>query len=440
MLHRLSASSRQMLARLGVRFQLVATAQRLYLTDPVTPGLVFFLPHGTRLVNQLVTFMKHQQQRHGFEEVITPLIYRKSLWETLGHWENYHLDMFRVEGEDQEKEVYGLKPMNCPGHCVMFKRIDRLVHELPVRFSDFLLLHRNEASGALSGLTRVRRFHQDDGHIFCTQAQMELELHNTLRLVETVYRVFGLDKYRLQLLTRPEKAIGTDEQWAAAEQALTLVLERLGKPWLEKPGDGAFYGPKIDISVTDAAGKEHQVATIQLDFQLPQRFELEYQLENNTLERPVMIHRAVFGLLERFLAILIDHYGGKWPFWLSPRQCLVVPLTSAHEEYARQVAAQLRGSVVSGPLDEAAPLTAHSFHVDVDERAESVGYRIKEAYKKAYNYIAVVGDQEMRDGTVTLRTRGSKAKEVVPVDQVLRLFHHAEALYALETPVAALVP
>ncbi|ODQ79311.1 hypothetical protein BABINDRAFT_180495 [Babjeviella inositovora NRRL Y-12698] len=408
----------------------ISHKQQLYLTDPVTPGSIFFLPHGTRLINKLVSFMKHQQLKHGFHEVITPLIYKKQLWEQSGHWDNYKDDMFKVEGTDIEKELYGLKPMNCPGHCLVFKKIDRSVGELPLRFSDFSSLHRNEASGALSGLTRVRRFHQDDGHIFCTGEQVKAEIDNTLTLINTVYRTFDLNEYRLLLSTRPEKYIGSVEEWNLAESNLKEVLETTGREWSINEGDGAFYGPKIDVLLKDHTGKEHQVATIQLDFQLPARFELKYKSSSNSMERPIMIHRAVFGSLERFLAILIDHYDGKWPFWMNPRQAIVIPVSlDKHGAFAEQVAAQLRGDIVDGNINTAAPLTGHHFHVDVDTRNETVGSRTKDAIAKSYSYIVMVGDKEVESQTISMRSRSSRKITSMTVDEAARTFVELEKKY-----------
>eukprot|EP00835_Amoeboradix_gromovi_P000351 NODE_12_length_45166_cov_0.552511.p6 type:complete len:565 gc:universal NODE_12_length_45166_cov_0.552511:27322-25628(-) len=272
-----------------------------------SPGSAFFLPHGTRVYNKLVDYMKEQYRKRGFHEVITPNMYNTRLWETSGHWMNYQENMFSF---DVEKEKFALKPMNCPGHCLMFKNRDRSYRELPLRLADFGVLHRNEFSGALSGLTRVRRFCQDDAHIFCTINQIKQEMLGCLDFLKEVYGVFGF-KFDLRLSTRPEKYLGEVETWNEAEKLLQSALDEFGNPWTINEGDGAFYGPKIDITVKDALNRSHQCATIQLDFQLPQRFGLEYRSETG-LDRPVMIHRAILGSVERMFAVLLEHYAGKW--------------------------------------------------------------------------------------------------------------------------------
>lgn len=414
----------------------ISNKQLLYVTDPVTPGSVFFLPHGTRIFNKLVNFMKHQQLKYGFQEVITPLIYKTKLWEQSGHWQNYKDDMFKVVGNDPSKEEdmheYGLKPMNCPGHCVIFSKFERSYNELPVRLSDFSSLHRNEASGALSGLTRVRRFHQDDGHIFCEMAQIREEITNTVNLIKNTYSVFGIRGAAVEFLlsTRPDKFMGEIPAWDEAERQLSHVLDETagaGK-WHVRPGDGAFYGPKIDVMLTDAFEKKHQVGTIQLDFQLPARFELEYiSAENNERKRPIMIHRAVFGSLERFFAILLDHYQGKWPFWLNPRQAVVIPVSDKHVDVANEVRNSLVGEVVGD--FEVAPLTGHHFHVDVDARSETVGQRIKEAVKKGYSYLILVGDKDIASGTISVRTRDDRKVVNMKAEELYAKFVEHEKNY-----------
>lgn len=417
----------------------VSNKQQLFITDPISPGSVFFLPNGTKIFNKLVNFMKLQQQnKYGFEEVITPLIYRKTLWEQSGHWENYKDDMFRVEGHDVNKEEYGLKPMNCPGHCIVFKRFDRSYNELPLRFSDFSPLHRNEASGALSGLTRVRKFHQDDGHIFCTPEQVEEEISKCLQLVDMCYtRIFPLGAentptvYSLRLSTRPEdKYIGDLKVWDHAEDVLKHILNNSGKSWSISEGDGAFYGPKIDVLVSDHTGKSHQVATIQLDFQLPERFNLKYKDKDNTYKRPIMIHRAVFGSVERFMAMLIDSNGGKWPFWLNPRQCMVIPVNTKSKEMceaADAIAKKLRGEDTAA--DEPVQLNSFHFNADVDSRAEPVGYRIKDALVRNYSYLVIVGEKELESGKFAIRTRESRKLEYLNADEIFEKFSELERNY-----------
>lgn len=267
------------------------------------------------------------------QEVVSPNIYNTKLWETSGHWQHYSDNMFSFE---IEKEKYALKPMNCPGHCLIFANTSRSWRELPYRMADFGVLHRNELSGALTGLTRVRRFQQDDAHIFCAPEMIEDEIHGCLEFLSAVYDTFGF-QYSLNLSTRPEKFLGEVALWDQAEQQLKNSLEKFGQPWKLNEGDGAFYGPKIDITVTDALRRQHQCATIQLDFQLPIRFDLQFVSESGEKRRPVIIHRAILGSVERMIAILTESFGGKWPFWLSPRQCMVVPVAPPFDAYAKEV-------------------------------------------------------------------------------------------------------
>lgn len=421
----------------------ISNKQLLYITDPVTPGSIFFLPHGTRIFNKLVHFMKNQQLKYGFQEVITPLIYKTKLWEVSGHWDNYKDDMFKVIGNDLTKEEdseeahlheYGLKPMNCPGHCLIFSKFERSYNELPIRLSDFSSLHRNEASGALSGLTRVRRFHQDDGHIFCEMDQIHQEITNTINLIKDTYNVFGIDSTKdvdFFLSTRPEKFIGDAQTWDEAESQLASVLDTTaGKnKWSIREGDGAFYGPKIDILLTDAFNKKHQVGTIQLDFQLPARFELKYISRNGERDnQPIMIHRAVFGSLERFFAILLDHYQGKWPFWINPRQAIIIPVSDKHHEAAEKLQKQLVGDIVNSE-SSIAPMTGYNFFVDVDRRSETVGNRIKDAVKKGYSYILMVGDKDIENGTVAIRSRDGRKVENKTVEEIYEKFVLLEKQY-----------
>ncbi|CAN1321087.1 Threonine--tRNA ligase, mitochondrial 1, partial [Linum perenne] len=309
-----------------------------------SPGSWFFLPHGTRIYNKLQGFIKSQYRERGYDEVKSPNMYNMKLWETSGHAANYRENMFLL---DIEKQEFGLKPMNCPGHCLMFQHRVRSYRELPLRMADFGALHRNEASGALTGLTRVRRFQQDDAHIFCRESQVNFSsilcLTVPFHLQIRIHYVPGF-----MLTQRPEKYLGKLETWDKAEAALTEALNEFGKPWQIDEGDGAFYGPKIDISVSDALKRKFQCATLQLDFQLPDRFELEYSAEDEAkLERPVMIHRAILGSVERMFAILLEHYKGKWPFWLSPRQAIVCPVSAKSMDYAKQVSFVFSSSVFS---------------------------------------------------------------------------------------------
>jgi threonyl-tRNA synthetase len=339
--------------------RVVGPHQELFFFHPLSPGSCFFLPHGTRVYNALMDLIREKYWEYEYTEVITPNVYNFDLWRTSGHAAHYKDAMFSFT---VEKEEFGMKPMNCPGHCLMFRERVRSYRELPMRYADFGVLHRNELSGALSGLTRVRRFQQDDAHIFCRPEQIQEEVLGFLRLMDSVYTTFGLS-YEANLSTRPEGFLGEIALWDRAEAALTAALDAFGKPWALNPGDGAFYGPKIDITVFDALRRKFQCATVQLDFQLPIRFNLMYVSDKASLaatdapaaepgaqaaadlglrERPVIIHRACLGSVERMLGILTEHYAGKWPLWLSPRQAMVVPLGSAFVPYANEVRARLR--------------------------------------------------------------------------------------------------
>jgi threonyl-tRNA synthetase len=409
------------------------------------------------MFNKLTNFLRAQYEHFGFQEVITPTIYKKSLWEKSGHWENYADDMYSVtgrgaSGETHEAQIgrdeeYGLKPMNCPGHCLLFASKQRSYRELPIRYADFSPLHRNEISGALSGLTRVRRFHQDDGHIFCRPSQIRDEISRTLDFVKLTYKVLGLGPYRLALSTRPsDHFIGTVEEWDNAEDALQRSLDESGLEWTLNKGDGAFYGPKIDIILKDSDGKEHQTATIQLDFQLPKRFELEYQtpapgmeLNNAAVEAsglnqgpatPVLIHRAVLGSVERIMALLIEHYHSRWPFWLNPRQVIILTVNDEKStvEFARHAARVISGydtQYVTGSSSEKEIQASHfhgsSVSVDVDDSPRSLGKKLSEARRKRYGVVAVVGKEDLDSGTLTVDVSGiPDSRGLVRSDRMLR--------------------
>lgn len=402
----------------------LATEQELFMTSKYSPGSPLFLPNGAKMFNKLTNFLRTQYANFGFDEVITPTIYKKSLWEKSGHWENYADDMYAVTGRGAsgeregrqigEDEEYGLKPMNCPGHCLIFASKKRSYRDLPIRYADFSPLHRNEVHGALSGLTRVRRFHQDDGHIFCRPGQIQEEISRTLDFVRLTYKTLGLGPYRLALSTRPtDHFIGTVEEWDNAEGALKKSLDESGQLWEVNEGDGAFYGPKIDVILRDSEGKEHQTATIQLDFQLPKRFELEYQAPAPELESqgltttdqrllavegpvtPVLIHRAVLGSVERIMALLIEHYNGHWPFWLNPRQVIIVTVNDSQPvvEFAKKCQNLISG-LNSGQAKERAFSPFERISVDVDSSPRFLKKKILEAKQKRYAVIAVVGNRE----------------------------------------------
>uniref|UniRef100_A0A452VJK9 threonine--tRNA ligase n=1 Tax=Ursus maritimus TaxID=29073 RepID=A0A452VJK9_URSMA len=349
-----------------------------------------------------VFILKEEYHRRNFTEVLSPNIYNSRLWETSGHWQHYSENMFAF---DIEKDTFALKPMNCPGHCLMFAHRPRSWREMPIRFADFGVLHRNELSGTLSGLTRVRRFQQDDAHIFCTVEQIEEEINGCLQFLQSVYSTFGFS-FQLNLSTRPENFLGEVELWDEAEKQLQNSLVEFGKPWKMNPGDGAFYGPKIDIKIKDAIGRYHQCATIQLDFQLPIRFNLTYVSKDGDDKRnPVIIHRAILGSVERMIAILSENYGGKWPFWLSPRQVMVIPVGPTCEKYALQVS--------SAFFEE-------GFMADVDlDHSCTLNKKIRNAQLAQYNFILVVGEKEKTNNAVNVRTRDNKIHGEISVTSAI---------------------
>uniref|UniRef100_A0A8C6WB44 threonine--tRNA ligase n=1 Tax=Nannospalax galili TaxID=1026970 RepID=A0A8C6WB44_NANGA len=369
----------------------IGKEQELFFFHDLSPGSCFFLPRGAFIYNTLTDFIREEYHRRNFTEVLSPNVYNSKLWEASGHWQHYSENMFTF---DVEKDIFALKPMNCPGHCLMFAHRPRSWREMPVRFADFGVLHRNELSGTLSGLTRVRRFQQDDAHIFCTVEQIEEEIKGCLEFLQSVYSTFGFS-FQLNLSTRPENFLGEIEMWEEAEKQLQNSLMEFGKPWKMNPGDGAFYGPKIDIKIKDAIGRYHQCATIQLDFQLPIRFNLTYvSKDGDDKKRPVIIHRAVLGSVERMIAILLENYGGKWPLWLSPRQVMVIPVGPTCENYALQVYSEF--------FEE-------GFMADVDlDDSCTLNKKIRNAQLAQYNFILVVGEKEKINNAVNIRTRDNK--------------------------------
>jgi threonyl-tRNA synthetase len=350
------------------------------------PGAAFWLDKGTTLYNTLANYMRDVLFPAGYVEVKTPLIYNKALWERSGHWKHYKENMFLVESE---QETMSVKPMNCPGHFLAFASQVHSYRDLPVRFHEQTPLHRNEASGVLSGLTRVRQFSQDDAHCFITPEQIGDEVERLIRLVQRVYTDFDLP-YTAKLSTMPDDHMGDVETWAHAEAQLKAALERAGIPFTVNEKDGAFYGPKIDFDVTDAIGRKWQCATIQLDYMQPVNFDLKYTGADNTEHRPVVVHRAIFGSFERFIAILIEHYAGAFPLWLAPVQAVVLPISDRHLDYGVSVRERLR---------------AAGLRAGLDERQEKIGYKIREAQLQKIPYMLVVGDKEVADGTVSVRSR-----------------------------------
>jgi len=400
----------------------IGLKQDLFFFDELSPGSCFFLPHGGRIYTKLCESIRQQLWVRGYDEVVTPNMYNMNLWHTSGHAAKYKENMFCLDIEGQE---FGLKPMNCPGHCLMFKHSMRSYRELPLRFADFGVLHRNELSGALTGLTRVRRFQQDDAHIFCSVAQIREEVCGCLDMIKTVYDWLGMD-FALKLSTKPEFALGNPQTWDTAEaymaEALDEFQHKVGKKWSLNPGDGAFYGPKIDVQVFDALKRAHQCATVQLDFVQPERFDLKYMAGASgaegdkaeggsdaapSFERPVMIHRAVLGSVERMMAILTEHFAGKWPFWLSPRQALVVPVSKHHAEYASSVQRKLR---------------AAGYHADVDLSSRTLNKMVREGQLAQYNFILVVGGDEAASESVNVRTRDNEVHGVKKVDELILEF------------------
>ncbi len=364
----------------------------LFHFSDVSPGAAFWLPAGTSIYNALVALSREMGSERGYSEVKTPLIYDAELWKTSGHWGKYRENMFTVQVEEREM---GVKPMNCPGHAHLFASDRHSYRDLPLRYSEPGLLHRNEASGVLHGLLRARHFAQDDAHIFCTEEQVQEEVAGCLEFAFATYRLFDFD-VSLELSTRPEQRVGDDELWDRAEQALTSALDSQGLDYEINPGDGAFYGPKIDMHMTDSLGRSWQIGTVQLDYNMPERFELAYTGADNAEHRPVMIHRALFGSYERFIGIMIEHYAGEFPLWLAPVQAIVLPISDRLGEYAESVRERLR---VAG------------IRVELDDRSESVGRKIREAELRKIPNMLVVGDREAESDSVSLRTRGGASDD-----------------------------
>jgi len=380
----------------------ISAKQNLIWFHELSPGSAFWLPHGTRIYNALINFIKAQYWKRGYDEIVTPNMYNLELWNRSGHALHYKDAMFCFDVEGQE---FALKPMNCPGHCLMFASTNRSYRELPIRLADFGVLHRNELSGTLTGLTRVRRFQQDDAHIFCREDQVETEVLNTLHFMKEVYDTFGMT-YKLELSTRPKKALGEVDIWKRAEGALAGAMNTFaGKGnWKVNPGDGAFYGPKIDIKVMDAMDRIHQCATVQLDFQLPIRFDLQYTTNSNVkgeeYARPVMVHRAILGSVERMFAVLCEHYGGKWPLWLSPRQVMLIPVHAEFNDYCDTVRKTLHDA---------------GLYCDVDLSKATFTKKVRNAQIAQYNYQLVVGKEEVSKGSVNIRTRENVVEGEMPV-------------------------
>ena len=420
----------------------IGAEQELFYFHETAPGSAFFLPHGTRILSRLQTLLRGHYLRRGYEEVVTPIMFHKQLWQQSGHWDFYQQNMFEVRAPSHqqpasqdpnhtqdtnnahdtsrlhfsasEEEAMQLKPMNCPSHCLIYRARPRSHRELPLRLADFGMLHRNELAGALTGLTRVRRFQQDDAHIFCAEEQMQREIEDCLDMMQRVYGLLGFS-HSFVLSTRPQERMGSEEQWDRAEAALVAALRSKQLPHALNPGDGAFYGPKIDVQVLDNAGKTHQLATIQLDFQLPRRFGLAFAGADGREQTPVIVHRAVLGSLERALALLLETNGGRWPFWLSPRQVVVLPVSQGQTAYAQRVKGLL---------------SAEGFYAELDDDPVTLQRRIRRAQGLRFNFMLVLGEREEQGATVSIR--GSRdlssespqgaASQTMPLSELVNFF------------------
>ncbi len=373
----------------------------LFLMHDAGPGFPFFLPKGMMLKNTLMEYWREIHKKAGYVEISTPIILNRSLWETSGHWDHYKNNMYTTVIDEQD---YAVKPMNCPGGVLVYASEPRSYRDLPLRLGEVGLVHRHEKSGQLHGLMRVRCFNQDDAHIFMTPDQIKEEIMGVARLIDNVYTLFGF-KYHVELSTRPEDSMGSDEDWEMATDGLRSALDELGLDYVVNEGDGAFYGPKIDFHLVDAIGRTWQCGTIQLDFQLPQRFELEYQGADGEKHRPIMIHRVAFGSIERFIGILIEHFAGAFPTWLAPVQVKVLPISDKFIEYAEDVRRQ---------LDEA------GIRVELDTRSEKIGYKIREAQMQKIPYMLIVGQKEQEEAKVSVRSRFEGDEGQKSTDEFIR--------------------
>jgi len=372
----------------------------LYMFSEEAPGMPFYLPKGFTVRNELEQFSRRLQQMAHYTEVRTPFLMNQRLWLQSGHWDHYHENMYFSEVDNT---TYALKPMNCPGHMLIYKNKIHSYRDLPIRYSEFGQVHRHEYSGALNGMLRVRTFCQDDAHVFVRPDQIESEIKNMMQLIDRIYSVFGFE-YSVALSTRPEDSMGSDELWEIAESSLKKVLDEWGRPYEIKEGDGAFYGPKIDFQITDALKRRHQCGTIQLDFQFPEKFDLTYVGQDNEKHRPVVLHRAMYGSMERFIGILVEHYAGAFPTWLAPIQARLMTINEAHVPYAEQVREKMEQAGI---------------RVELDARNEKIGYKIREAQMSKIPYMLVIGEKEMQDGTLSVRKRGVGDEGALSVDEFL---------------------
>lgn len=371
----------------------IGREMELFMTSDAGPGFPFWLPNGMRVKNALMRYWQKMQDDYGYEQVQTPVILSRSLWETSGHWDHYKDNMYTTQIDDED---FAVKPMNCPGACLIYKSRPRSYRDLPLKLAEAGLDHRHELKGTLHGLFRVRAFTQDDAHLFITPEQICEQVIDTARLITTYYEQFGFP-YRVELSTRPEDSMGSSEDWSLAEAGLKEALETMGTDYTLNPGDGAFYGPKIDFHLKDCLGRTWQCGTIQLDFQLPERFELEYTAADGSKRRPILIHRAGFGSFERFIGMLIEQYAGKFPTWLSPCQVKVLPVSEKSRDYAREVGERLREA---------------GLRVKVDERDEKIGYKIREARSiDRVPYMLILGEREVEAGNVSVRDRSGETTQ-----------------------------
>lgn len=381
------------------------------------PGFPFFLPKGAIVWDEMIKFLKKLHIAEGYKFVRTPIIMSKELWVRSGHWDHYRQNMYFTQADDR---MLAVKPMNCPGHILIYKEKRHSYKELPIKIAEFGIVHRLERSGVLYGLIRVRKFTQDDAHIFCTEEQLKDEIIKIIKLTDKIYKTFGFEDYSMELSTRPEDSMGTDEQWEHATNALESALKELKIDYKINEGEGAFYGPKIDFHIKDALEREWQCATIQVDFSMPEKFDLYYIGPDDKKHRPVMIHRAILGSIERFMGVLIEHYGGMFPTWLSPVQVRVMPITDRNLEYAKAVLEKLRESDIRAELDS---------------RKETLPKKIREAQLEKIPYMLVIGDNEQKEGSVTVRTRKGVIKKSVKLEEFLSLIKEEIESRALELSI-----
>jgi threonyl-tRNA synthetase len=380
----------------------------IFMLRDEAPGMPFWLPHGTTLLHLIEDEVQEQLRKRGYQEIATPQVLDVELWHRSGHWENYRDDMYFM---DVDERRFALRPMNCPGACLVYAADRHSYRELPLRLAEFGRVSRNEREGVLHGLLRVRAFTQDDAHVYCSEDQVAAEVGSICEAIDELYARFGFDDVHVELSTRPEKSMGTEAQWQKAEAALKEALDRQGRDYALNPGDGAFYGPKIDFHVTDALGRSWQCGTCQLDFQMPERFDLTYTGNDDAPHRPVMIHRALLGSMERFAGILIEHYAGRFPVWLAPVQAKVLPISDRHAGFGDEVAAKLSDEGV---------------RVEVDRRSESIGKKVRDAEIGRYPYMLVVGDREQETGKVAVRSHADGELGAMGLSDFAALVHRAE--------------